>query len=128
MGIQPMKQALEQKKRNLSRRFNKVLKTPASFDFFVAIHHFVEQVEACLPIARMKLPPNYKQLRQIYQGVEDTDAAEAGDLGHERYMVIQDLIRIRKEEVSESNPIWKKREVLRSLSVEVYETISASLR
>jgi hypothetical protein len=61
----------------------------------------------------------------VHQGIRDLDAAKAGDLGHERYMTIQDLMRIRKNEVSDNNPLWKKRDLLRRLSNDVYEILIA---
>jgi hypothetical protein len=107
----------------LKKKLQKVIETPAGFAFFVAIHDFVEHIE--LYASSAGLPVKYSQLKQIHQGIKDTKVHSEKDLGHERYMTIQDLTRIQKQELSDSNPLWKKREVLRSLSVEVYERIEA---
>ncbi|KKT63326.1 MAG: hypothetical protein UW55_C0005G0041 [Candidatus Giovannonibacteria bacterium GW2011_GWA2_44_26] len=83
----------ETMKLELDRRFQKVLATPASFDFLVAIHDFVQYIE--LSSLSKRLPIQYAHLKQIYQGVKDSGAKSKGDLGHARYMVIHDLNRIQ---------------------------------
>lgn len=127
--------ALEKVKNDLDEKFQKVLKTPASFDFFVAIHDFVEHIELnsslsdnlsskIKPNQELKIPSKYDHLKQIYQGLEDTNIKSDVDLGHTRYMVIQDLKRIRNENFSENNSFWKKRELFRKLAGEIYDRLS----
>ncbi|MEK7160793.1 MAG: hypothetical protein AAB724_02075 [Patescibacteria group bacterium] len=122
-------------KSDLDRKFQKVIKTPASFDFFVAIHDFIEHIELNSSLAndlspRLKpnreqnIPNKYNHLKQIYQGLEDVNGKPGVDLGHTRYMVRIELERIRNKEVSEGNPFWKKREVFRKLIGEIYERLS----
>ena len=118
---------LQKRQRSLAKHLEKVQKTPAGFELFIAIHDFVEEVEAHPGLPKLALPSKYSQLKQVHQGLKDTKGHSDSDLGHERYMVIQDLIRIKKKEVSDSNPIWKKRELFRSLSAEVYAVLSASV-
>lgn len=128
---------LEKVKSDLDEKFQKVLKTPASFAFFVAIHDFIEHIElnsllsASLssrikPNRELKIPNKYGYLKQIYQGLEDADIKSNIDLGHARYMVVQDLNRIRNKNFSESNSFWKKRELFRKLTGEIYERLNPS--
>ncbi|MEK7553189.1 MAG: hypothetical protein AAB504_00645, partial [Patescibacteria group bacterium] len=83
-------------KSGLDKKFQKVLKTPASFDFFVAIHDFIKYIELHSSLlnnlsSRTKLnrelniPKKYGYLKQIYQGLEDADSKSNVDLGHTRY-------------------------------------------
>lgn len=116
--------APSKKKADLGAKLEKVVNTPAGFDFYIALHDFVEQVEAHPARAAAVLPAKYTQLKEVHQGIKDTSIKSKEDLGHDRYMVIQDLLRIRNRETSDSNPIWKKREMFRSLSVEVYKIVS----
>lgn len=120
---------------DLDEKFQKVLKTPASFAFFVAIHDFIEHIELnsslsnslsskIKPNQELKIPSKYSCLKQIYQGLEDADIKSNIDLGHARYMVIQDLNKIRNENFSESNSFWKKRELFRKLTSEIYERLN----
>lgn len=129
---------LEKKKLDLDKKFQKVISTPASFAFFVAIHDFIEYIETNSGLAdgfsrrtktnlELNLPAKYAHLKQIYQGLEDAGARSDSDLGHERYMVIRDLDRIQNKDVSESNTFWKKRELFRKLAGEVYEKVHAHL-
>lgn len=129
---------LEKKRFDLDKKFQKVMSTPASFAFFVAIHDFIEYIETDSGLAdgfsrrtkmnaELNLPAKYAHLKQIYQGVEDAGARSDADLGHERYMVIRDLDRIQNKDVSESNTFWKKRELFRKLAGEVYEKVHAHL-
>lgn len=104
----------------LKRRFDLLMNTPASFDFFLAIHDFVEQIERHSAFPRLKLTAKYVQLKQIYQGLEDSAIKTDSDLGHDRYMMIQDLLRIKQRDVSDSNPIWKKRDVLRTICADTH--------
>jgi len=122
-------------KDELEKKFQKVIKTPASFDFFVAIHDFVEHIESnsslssslssrLKPNREQNIPNKYNHLKQIYQGLEDVNGKSGVDLGHVRYMVLADLNRIKNKEISESNAFWKKRELFRKLTGEIYERLS----
>ena len=126
---------LKKVKSDLDKKFQKVLKTPASFDFFTAIHDFIEYIELNPSLSsklssrvkfnrELNIPNKYGYLKQIYQGLEDADVKTNVDLGHTRYMVIQELNRIRNKDVSESNSFWKKRELFRKLTGEIYEILS----
>lgn len=121
----------------LDKKFQKVLKTPAGFDFFVAIHDFIEHIELNSALSEglssriksnreMNIPGKYSYLKQIYQGVEDANIKSNVDLGHNRYAVLLELNRIRNKDVSESNSFWKKRELSRKLIGEIYQRLSPS--
>ncbi len=125
-------------KNDLNKKFQKVLETPAGFDFFVAVHDFIEHIEVNSTLANglssriksnreLKIPDKYAYLKQIYQGLEDAENQSGGDLGHARYAVIRELNRIRNKEFSESNSFWKKRELFRKLTSEIYETLNPEL-
>ncbi len=125
----------EKVKSVLDRKFQKVQKTPASFDFFVAIHDFVEHIELNSSLSgslspRIKLnkelniPNKYGYLKQIYQGLEDAGDTSDADLGHTRYAALVELNRIRNKDVSESNSFWKKRELSRRLVGEIYRRLN----
>jgi hypothetical protein len=127
---------LQKVKNGLDKRFQKVQKTPAGFDFFLAIHDFIGHIELHASLSNMlserfkinrelRIPTKYIYLKQIYQGLEDTTAKSTSDLGHARYAVMIELNRIRNKDVSESNSFWKKREVSRKLIGEIYERLSA---
>lgn len=122
-------------KSDLDKKFQKVAKTPAGFAFFVAIHDFIEHIESnpalsknlsdrLKPNREMNIPTKYGHLKKIYQGLEDADIKSDADLGHARYMVIRELERIRRNDLSESNSFWKKRELFRKLAAEIYERLS----
>lgn len=122
----------------MDEKFRKVLKTPASFGFFVAIHDFIKHIELNSSLSNnlssrtksnsnLKIPDKYNHLKEIYQGLEDTGAKSGADLGHARYMTIQDLNKIRNKEFSENNSFWKKRELFRKLTGEIYESISGKI-
>ncbi|TSD02399.1 MAG: hypothetical protein Athens071424_95 [Parcubacteria group bacterium Athens0714_24] len=126
---------MEKVKSDLDEKFQRVLKTPASFDFFVAIHDFVEHIELnsslsdtlsqrTKPNRELGIPNKYSHLKEIYQGLEDAGAKPGVDLGHVRYMVIQDLNKIRNKNFSDSNSFWKKRELFRKLTGEIYERLN----
>lgn len=128
----------EQVKNDLDKKFKKVQATPAGFDFFVAIHDFVEHIEANAALAQnlssrtksnqvLNIPNKYNSLKQIYQGLEDVVVASNVDLGHTRYMVRGDLNRIRNKEFVDSNSFWKKREVYRRLTEEIYDRLNPPL-
>ena len=122
-------------KSDLNRKFQKVLKTPASFDFFVAIHDFIKYIElnsalSAVVLSKAKtnrelnIPAKYINLKRIYQGLEDADNRSDADLGHTRFTVILELNRIRNNDVSDSNSFWKKRELFRKLAGEIYQRLS----
>mgnify|MGYP001606982121 CR=1 FL=1 len=131
-----MKKKLPEKvKSGLDKKFQKVLSTPAGFDFFVAIHDFIEHIESNESLSdnlssrikinrEMRIPNKYNYLKQIYQGLKDAENRSNIDLGHTRYMVILELNKIRNKDVSESNSFWKKRELSRKLAGEIYERLS----
>ncbi len=120
----------------LDKKFQKVLKTPASFDFFVAIHDFIEYIESHSSLLNnlssrtkinreLNIPPKYGYLKQIYQGLEDAGSKSDVDLGHTRYAVILELNKIKNKDVSESNSFWKKRELIRRLAGEIYNRLNS---
>ncbi len=122
-------------KSDLDKNFQKVIKTPAGFDFFVAIHDFIEHIELnssfygslssrTKPNRERNISNKYNHLKQIYQGLEDINGKSGVDLGHTRCMVMVELNRIKNKDVSESNPFWKKRELFRKLTGEIYERLS----
>ena len=130
---------LKKVKSDLDKKFQKVLKTPASFDFFKAIHDFIEYIESNSSLSNslssriksnreLNIPNKYGYLKQIYQGLEDADIKSNVDLGHTRYMAIQELKKIKNKDVSESNSFWKKRELFRRLTGEIYEILSPDSR
>ncbi len=122
-------------KGDLDRRFQKVLKTPVGFDFFVAIHDFIGYIEANASLCNslsshiksnrdLKIPEKYICLKQIYQGLEDIRIKTNVDLGHSRYMILEDLKKICNKNLSESNSFWKKRELFRKMTSEIYERLN----
>lgn len=122
-------------KSDLDKKFQKVIKTPAGFDFFVAIHDFIEHIELnsslssglssrIKPNREQNIPSKYNHLKQIYQGFEDVHSKSGVDLGHARCMVLVELNRIKNKDVSENNTFWRKREVFRKLTGEIYERLS----
>lgn len=124
-------------KSGLDKKFGKVLRTPASFDFFVAIHDFIKHIELnsslsdnlsqrIKPNRELNIPNKYSYLKQIYQGLEDADITSNIDLGHTRYMVLLELNRIRNKDFSGSNSFWKKRELFRKLTGEIYERLNSN--
>jgi len=121
-------------KNDLDKKFQTVIRTPASFDFFVAIHDFVEHIELNSSFSsglssgtklnrEQNIPTKYGHLKQIYQGLEDAHGKPGVDLGHARCMVLVELNRIKNKDVSESNSFWKKRELFRKLTGEIYEKL-----
>lgn len=130
--------SIEKTKSGLSKKFQKILETPAGFEFFMAIHDFIEYVELSPTLVggvssrtkinrELDIPGSYGYLRQIYQGLEDINTKSNADLGHARYGVINELNRIQNKDVSESVSLWKKRELFRKLAGEVYERLDAYL-
>lgn len=125
-------------KRDLDNKFNKVLKTPEGFDFYIAIHDFVELIEltpcllsnlsSCIKSNQeLKISSKYKYLKKIHQGMKDVEVKSDVDLGHERYMTILELNKIKNKDVSENNSFWKKRELFRKSTGEIYEVLSLNL-
>ncbi len=121
-------------KSGLEKKFQKVVKTPASFEFFVAVHDFVEYIEANRPLAshilassklnlELNLPNKYNYLKQIYQGLKDANTTTNEDLGHSRYAVLLELKKIQNKDVSDSNSFWKRREVARESIGEIYQRL-----
>jgi len=122
-------------KNDLDKKFQTVLKTPASFEFFIAIHDFIEHIELnpsfssnlssrLKPNREQNIPNKYSHLRQIYQGLEDANGKSSVDLGHTRCMALVELNRIKNKDISENNSFWKKRELFRKLTEEIYERLS----
>jgi hypothetical protein len=133
----PMK-TLQKRKSGLDKKFQKVSRTPASFAFFVAIHDFIEYIELDTFLAgglsqriktnkELNIPNKYDHLRMIYQGVEDTHPKSDVDLGHDRYSVVRELSKIQNKDFSNSNTFWKKRDLFRRLTGEVYDRLVAYL-
>ena len=121
-------------KSGLEKKFRKVLKTPASFDFFVAIHDFVKYIELNPNLSvsvlsnsksnqELNIPVKYSNLKRIYQGLEDAKNQSGADIGHTRYFVVVELNRIQNKDVSDSNSFWKKRELFRKLAGEIYKRL-----
>ncbi len=125
-------------KSGLEKKFQKVVKTPASFDFFVAIHDFVEYIEAnpvladglssrFKPNRDLNIPNKYTYLKQIHQALEDAGNTTNEDLGHTRYAILLEMKKIKNQDLTDSNPFWKKREVSRKLIGEIYERLNPTL-
>lgn len=128
---------LEKTKLALDKKIQKVVDTPASFAFFVAIHDFIECVETdpvlVKAFTKLKIDPEknlstkYGHLKQIHRGIKDLGIPLGDDLGHDRNVVVRDLGRIRGKEMSDSNSFWKKRELWRKLATEVHGKINLHL-
>ena len=121
----------------LDKKYHKVLKTPAGFAFFVAIHDFIEHIELNKTLSKnlserlkanrdLNIPVKYNHLKLIYQGLEDAEDKSNLDLGHTRYAVLLELDKIRNNNVTESNSFWKKRETYRKLTAEIYNRLVPS--
>ena len=121
--------------RELDEKFRKILDSSDSFDLFVKIHDFVEYIESSAALSsvvvgrtkanrELKIPTKYESLKQVYQGVKDTNNRPTGDLGHVRYMIIGDLNRIRHKEYSENIAFWKKREGYRKFAQDIYNVLT----
>lgn len=119
----------------LESKFQKVLKTPAGFEFFMAIHDFIEHIEATAGLCErlstriksnreLRIPKKFGCLKQIYQGLEDISIQTNDDLGHERYMICVDLNKIRNNILSDSNSLWKKREAFREMTKDIYARLN----
>jgi|SRR3989338_494377 len=130
--------AMEKRKLDLDKKFKKVLETPASFAFFTAIHDFVEHIKLnsflhnglssrAKANQKLNIANKYDYLKKIYQGLEDINIKSGVDLGHSRYMVIQELNKIKNKELSENNSLWRKRELFRRLTGVIYERLNAYL-
>lgn len=125
-------------KGGLDKKFENVVKTPAGFEFFVAIHDFIEHIESDSSYLKiiaskaaanleLKIPAKYDHLKLIYQGLEDANSKSSADLGHSRYAVLIELNKIRDNDVSESNSFWKKREAFRKFATEIYGRLTPTL-
>ncbi len=129
---------LKKSKFDLDKKFQRVLETPASFDFFVAIHDFIKYIELSPSLSfglservkanrELNIKSKYDYLRRVYQGLEDINIKSNNDLGHTRYMVIRELNQIQNKETSESNSFWRKRELFRKLTGLIYERLNVYL-
>ncbi|MBI2024195.1 hypothetical protein HYT00_02320 [Candidatus Giovannonibacteria bacterium] len=127
----------EKVKGALDQKFQTVLNTPAGFDFYVAIHDFVEHIESNAALLHnlfypaktsqeLKIAVKYGHLKKIYEGLEDANTETNSDLGHARYMALVELNQIRNNELSESNSFWKKRESFRKLASEIYDRLNSN--
>lgn len=125
---------IKQTRTGLEKKFRKVIETPISFEFYVAIHDFVEYIETSpvimKAIAKQRkgdveamLANKYDSLKRIYQGVEDINVKSNDDIGHSRYMGIVELGQIQKKVASESNSFWKKREFFKKAAALVHKNL-----
>ncbi|MDP1688909.1 MAG: hypothetical protein Q8L47_02150 [bacterium] len=125
-------------KSSLDSKLKKIQLTQAGFDFYVAIHSFVKFVESNPELPKslrkdvklnreLNIASKYDYLKQVYQGIEDVNVRSNVDLGHARYATIKDLNKIRSNELSENNTLWKKRELLRKTVGEVHTILSTYL-
>ncbi len=123
---------------NLDKKLKSVIKTEPSYDLFVAIHGFVKHIEfnpVLLKSITLNIKANrennilakYTYLKQIHQGIEDLSVQTNVDLGHARYAMIKDLNKIKKLDLSESNTLWKKRELSKKIAGEIHARISEHL-
>lgn len=128
---------VEKTKMDLTKKYEKVLGTPASFAFFEAIHDFVACVESQPVLVKslsdrlkanqeLNIGKKYLFLKQVYQGFEDIAIQSKKDLGHDRYSVIRDLNRIKNKETTDTNAFWKRRELLRNSTGDIYRRLSES--
>ncbi|MBI2591567.1 MAG: hypothetical protein HYW34_02730 [Candidatus Brennerbacteria bacterium] len=128
--------SLKKTKSDLNKKFQKVIETPDSFDFFVAIHDFIKHIELNPSLLgrlshrvkinkELNIPNKYAFLKQIYQGLEDINIRSNVDLGHTRYLVVKELRQIQNGEFSESNTFWRKRELSRKSANLVYGRLEA---
>ena len=104
----------------------------------MAIHDFIKHIEL-YPSLSERLSYNiktnrdlgiltkYGHLKQIYQGIEDTNADMDDDLGHERYSIVRDLKLIQNKETFDRNVFWKKRETFRKFTIQIYERLDVQL-
>ena len=124
-------------KSGLDKKLQKILETSPSFELFRAIHDFIESIEenpAFLKLLspRIKInkelgiPDKYAYLKQVYQAFEDMKAQSTDDLGHARYSVIRELNAIKDGYFSDTNSFWKRRELSKKLSQEIYDRLNGS--
>lgn len=122
----------------LDRKLKEVRETPPGFTFFVSLHDFVKYIESTPSFSvffsgakrgsrASELSPKYFVMKQVYQGIEDIDATTTNDLGHDRYVAIRELSSIRKNDLSENNSFWKRRELLRKVASETHRTLYSYL-
>ncbi len=125
---------IESVKLALDRKMRHVRETPASLSFFVALHDFVKYIESAPSLtvffsgskkaSRAKeMGSRYLVMRRVYQGIEDLDVRSKTDLGHDRYVTINELNLIRNNEFSDNNSLWKHRELLRRAAGEIHKTL-----
>lgn len=125
-------------KSGLDKKLKKIQQTQAGFDFYVAIHSFVKFIESNPDLPKtlrkdvkvnreLNIASKYDYLKQVHQGIEDVNVRSNVDLGHARYATIKDLNKIRSNELSENNSLWKKRELLRKNVGEVHATLCTHL-
>jgi len=125
-------------KKDLEKKFQKISDTPEGFNFFVAIHDFIKHIESSEVLSsavsssarierKTEIAKKYKQLKKVYRAFEDVNADTDIDLGHERYMAILDLNKIKDKKISEMNSFWKKRDLYRKITGEVYEALVLNL-
>ena len=108
----------------LDASYKAVAEVPFGFDFFVAIHDLVKKVESHPSFSHITMPPKYTHFRQIYQGIEDLRNPSLADIGHERNMIVQDLLRIRDHHtMTDGNPVWRKRELLRRFAGDIHKLL-----
>lgn len=128
--VKPIKQT----RAGLDKKFRKVIETPVGFEFFVAIHDFIEYIEKnpiiMKAVSKQKkgnleamLANKYDSLKRIYQGVEDINVKTNADIGHSRYMGIVELGQIQKKVASENNSFWKKREFFKKAAALVHKNL-----
>lgn len=124
----------DKSKSGLDKKFQKVQETPASFEFFMAIHDFIEYIEGNQAFKKilsaknainseLKISTKYDYLKLIYQGLQDSKTKSDADLGHSRYAVILELNKIKDNDVSNSNSFWKKRDVIRKFATDIYSRL-----
>lgn len=120
----------------LGQKFEKIKKAPAGFALYVSIHDFIEHIEGNASFnvflkgkgkRAKEIPGKYVFLKQIHQGIKDIDLRTTADLGHDRYVAIRELSLIRKNDLSENNSFWKRREAFRKVTSDVYKILDAYL-
>ncbi|MBI5220268.1 MAG: hypothetical protein HY978_00320 [Candidatus Liptonbacteria bacterium] len=121
----------------LDQKLKKISETPASFNFYVCLHDFVEHIESTRSFdvffsptkgrRAAEIPKKYAVLKQIHQGIKDVKSPTSSDVGHDRYVAIRELSLIRKQDLSENNSFWRNRESFRKLASDIHRTLSAYL-
>ncbi len=121
----------------LDKKLKKISETPASFNFYVCLHDFVEHIESTRSFdvffsptkgkRSAEIPKKYSVLKQIHQGIKDVNSPTSSDIGHDRYVALRELSLIQKQNVSENNSFWRHRESFRKLASDIHRTLSAYL-